>query len=293
MKPGAYGPFRYTPIGHRPRLELPGGARVALWVMPAIEFFRLDADVPVAAGGTGAPAPDVMTWGIRDYGNRVGIFRLMEVLDRYGIRATAALNSDICIHHPEIVEAGVARSWDWMGHNQMNAQRLNAVPPDQESGIIRATLDTIAAEVGARPAGWIGSGLAETWNTLEYLADEGVRYVSDWSNDDQPYWIELESGKRLVSLPYTPQLADKWVFEFAHHTADDYRRMACRHFDVLYREGQRSGRVMDLGLHPYVIGTPSRIGALEGILEHIAQHEGVWYATGAEIAAYYADGSQP
>ena len=157
MKPGPYGPFPYSPIIRRPRLAWPGGARVALWVVPNIEFFSLET----RPGGLGpGKIPDIPIWAMRDYGNRVGVFRLMEVLDRYGVRATVALNSDICVHHPEIIEEGEKRRWEWMGHNQSNSRRLNEVPAEEEPTIIRDTLDTIARVSGKRPVGWLGAGTA-------------------------------------------------------------------------------------------------------------------------------------
>ena len=153
MKPGPYGPFPYSPIVRRPRLEWPGGAHVALWVVPNIEFFSLET----RPGGLGpGKIPDIPIWAMRDYGNRVGVFRLMEVLDRYGVRATVALNSDICIHHPEIIEEGEKRHWEWMGHNQSNSAastkcRLKRSPGS--SAIPSTPLRARAA--GGRSAGWV------------------------------------------------------------------------------------------------------------------------------------------
>lgn len=287
MKPGAYGPFPYSPIVDRPRLTWPGGARVALWVIPNIEFFALDDSVPSGAGGSGIKPPDVPTWASRDYGNRVGVFRMMEVMDRYGVRGTVALNSDVCVHHPEIIAAGKERQWEWMGHNQTNTTRLNAVPAEQERGLIDRTLSTIAAATGTNPAGWLGSGLQETWSTLDHLAAAGLEYVADWVNDDQPYFMNLEGGKRIVSIPYSWYINDKPAYEHDGRTADEFREMMCRQFDVLYREGASSGRVMAIALHPYLTGLPFRIGALDDALEYICRHEGVWRATGAEIVRHY------
>jgi len=173
MKPARCGPFPYSPIIHRPPLQWPNGAHVALWVIPNIEFFALDEKVPPAAGGTSAPVPDVPTWSSRDYGNRVGVFRLMEVLDRHGIRATVALNSEVCAEHPVIIEEGNKRNWEWMGHCESNTRRLNEAPPGDEPRIIKNALATIERATGARPRGWLGSGLQETWDTLDLLAAEG------------------------------------------------------------------------------------------------------------------------
>ena len=114
MKPGAYGPFPYSPIIRRPRIEWPNGARLALWIIPNVEFFALNERVPP---NPQEKLPDVPTWSVRDYGNRIGVFRLMRVLDRYNFRATVALNSELCAHHPIIIEEGRARQWEWMGHN--------------------------------------------------------------------------------------------------------------------------------------------------------------------------------
>jgi peptidoglycan/xylan/chitin deacetylase (PgdA/CDA1 family) len=288
MKPAPYGPFPYSPIISRPALKWPDGARVALWVVPNVEFFSLAEKVPPAAGGSGGPVPDVPAWAIRDYGNRVGIFRLMGVLDRHGIRATVALNSELCAQHPEIIAEGNRRHWEWMGHNESNTRRLNAVPPEEEAGIIARTLATIAEATGKRPVGWLGSGLQETWDTLDLLAAQGCEYVGDWVNDDQPYMMTLEQGRRIVAMPYTQEINDKPVFERAHRTAAEFRDMICAQFDVLYREGADSGRVMAIAIHPYLTGVPHRIDAFDAALAYISAHRGVWKATGAEIARCYA-----
>jgi len=287
MRPAAYGPFPYSPIIHRPKLSWPNGAYVALWVIPNIEFFSLDEKVPLGGGGTGTPVPDVPSWSARDYGNRVGVFRLMEVLDRHGIRGTVALNSDVCVQHPAIIEEGQKRRWEWMGHNESNTRRLNDVPPDEEPAVIKRTLAVIEKATGKRPAGWLGSGLQETWSTVDLLADAGVEYVCDWANDDQPYIMSLDGGRRITSIPYSYEINDKPAYERRNRTAREFQDMICRQFDVLYREGAQSGRVMAIALHPYLSGVPHRIGALDEALAYICKHEHVWKATGAEIARHY------
>jgi allantoinase len=293
MKPAPYGPFPYSPIIRRPPLIWPDGARVALWIIPNIEFFSLAEKVPAAAGGSGAPVPDVPAWSVRDYGNRVGVFRLMGVLDRYGIRATVALNSELCAQHPEIIEEGNRRRWEWMGHNESNTRRLNEAAPGEEAGIIHRALATIERAAGTRPVGWLGSGLQETWDTLDLLAAEGCEYVGDWVNDDQPYAMTLDGGRWIVAMPYSQEINDKPVFERQHRTADEFRDMICQQFDVLYREGAESGRVMAIAIHPYLSGVPHRIDALDAALAHICRHDGVWKATGAEIARHYLAQAKP
>jgi peptidoglycan/xylan/chitin deacetylase (PgdA/CDA1 family) len=288
MKPAPYGPFPWSPIGSRPTLRWPGGARVALWVIPNIEFFSLADTIPAGSGGTGTPAPDVPMWSARDYGNRVGVFRLMKVLEHHGVRGTVALNSSVCVHHPAIVEAGCRLGWEWMGHNETNTRRLNEVPAEEEARIIADSLATIERATGVRPRGWLSSGLQETWHTLDLLAAHGCEYVCDWTNDDQPYRMTLDAGREILSVPYSHEINDKPAFEKQHRTADEFRDMICRQFDVLYEEGAESGRVMAIALHPYLTGVPHRIGALDAALEYIGRHQGVWRATGGEIARHFA-----
>ena len=286
--PSSYGPFPYSPIISRPKLTWPNGAHVAFWVIPNIEFFALDENVPAAAGGTGIAPPDVPTWAARDYGNRIGVFRLMNVLERHGVRGTVALNSNLCAQHPIILEEGKKRGWEWMGHNQTNTVRLNSVPPEQEPIVIRDTLKTIEDATGTRPRGWLGSGLQETWNTPDFLAREGCTYVADWVNDDQPYRMTLPEGRSLISMPYSTELNDKPVFEKRNWTGEQFGEMIRRQFDVLYREGADSGRVMAIALHPYLTGVPHRIDAFDEALAYITRHEHVWLATGSEIADHYS-----
>lgn len=280
MEPRRYGPYDYEPIIDRRPLEWPGGARVAFWVIPNIEMFALDERMPDGPG----LVPDVSAWGKRDYGNRVGVFRMMEVMSRHGVRGTVALNSDVCDAHPRIVEECVRFGWELMGHCESNTCRLNeAGSEDEARRIIATTLERIERATGTRPKGWLGAGRQETWETLDALVAEGCTYVVDWDSDDQPVLMEV-SGGHIVSMPYGAGVSDKQAFELHHQSADDFEKMVCRAFDVLYREGAETARVAAISLHPYIIGTPHRIGALDRALAHVRRHDGVWLATGGEIA---------
>jgi peptidoglycan/xylan/chitin deacetylase (PgdA/CDA1 family) len=279
MQPRRYGPFPYTPIIRRPKLAWPNGARVALWVIPNIEFFPLDERMPDGPGGSGGIIPDVHTWSIRDYGNRVGVFRIMDVLARHGIRGTAALNSEACDAHPAVIEEAVKLGWEFMGHNQSNLRRLNTMPAERERAVVHGALRRIEAATGRKVAGWLSSGLQETWNTVDYLAEFGCKYVADWVNDDQPYVMTLERGT-ICSIPYSVEINDKTAIEFHHLSPEGFDAMIRRQFDVLHREGAQSGRVMAIALHPYIMGAPHRIGALDSALGYIVAHQHVWLATG-------------
>jgi peptidoglycan/xylan/chitin deacetylase (PgdA/CDA1 family) len=289
MKPAAYGPFTFSLIDRRPKLVLPGDARVALWVITNIEFFALDRAMPGDSnerpkGNEGTP--QVRHWAQRDYGNRVGIVRLMNLLKKYDIRSTVALNSDICDVHPQIVEACAALDWEFIGHNRTNLARLNEIPLDEERDTIRHVLDRIGQATGKRPVGWLGSGLQETWNTLDHLIAEGCTYVADWVNDDQPYTMTVD-GKSIVSIPYSYELNDMAAIVRSKCTPGEFERMIKDQFDVLYEEGASSGRVMAIALHPFIMGQPHRIASLERALQYICGFPGVWKATGSEIASHY------
>ncbi|TAK86420.1 MAG: polysaccharide deacetylase [Betaproteobacteria bacterium] len=289
MKPAPYGPFPYRPITRRPRLDLPGGARLALWVVTNIEFFPLDRPMPGDANerpGSNAPTPMVRHWAQRDYGNRVGVFRLMEALSKRGIRSSVALNADVCEHHPEIIEECVRLGWELMGHNRTNVERLNEVSADKERELIRSCLERIERASGRRPVGWLGSGLQETWNTLDHLAAEGCLYVADWVNDDQPYLMDI-GGRQLVSVPYSYEINDTAAIVRSKYTPPEFERMIRDQFEVLWREGERSARVMAICLHPYVSGQPHRMPALERALDYVCGFDGVWKATGEEIARHF------
>jgi allantoinase len=286
MQPSAYGPFKYIPITERPRLSWPGGAHVALWVIPNLEFFPLTTGLaghPFEAKGK---SPSVRAWAQRDYGNRVGIWRIMDVLDKFAIRATAAVNADICIQHPQIIRAGVERDWEFMGHNITNTVRLTELDQVAERETVVHCVKVISDTAGKRPLGWLGSALAENWHTLETLIDEGFRYVADWTNDDQPYLMSV-SGRSIASIPYSYEVNDSPFLYYRNGTIDEFEKLICRQFDVLYEEGAASGRVMAICLHPFIIGVPHRIRGLENALRYIATHQKVWYATGSEIIEHY------
>ena len=233
-----------------------------------------------------AHIPNVRNWSVRDYGNRVGVWRLMETMTRHGMRGTAALNSEVCNHHPEVIAEMVRLGWELMGHNETNALRLTEMKPEAERTSILRALDTIEKASGQRPKGWLGAGLAETWHTLDHLCEGGVRYVCDWVNDDQPYTMDV-GNPRMVSLPYSVQINDVPAYFDYKQSVPEFEQMIRRQFDTLYREGGESGRVMAIAVHPFVTGQAHRIQALDKALDYICGHEGVWKATGWEIVEHY------
>jgi len=283
MKPQPYGPFAYKPINNRPKLSWPEGARVAFWVVPNIEVFALDEKIP---GGVNN-IPDVSAWGRRDYANRVAVFRLIDVMARYDVRGTVALNSDVCDVCPEVVEECLKHGWEMMGHCESNTRLLiDADSEEEATRIVHDTLARIEKAIGKKPKGWLSAGRQETWNTVDILVREGCSYTVDWDNDDQPVLMDI-GGKPLVSMPYGAGVSDMQAFNRYYYTPEDFERMIKRAFDVLYRESEESGRVVAISLHPYLIGLPHRIDALDKGLEYICSHKGVWRATGEEIVNHF------
>ena len=176
--------------------------------------------------------------------------------------------------------------WEFMGHNKTNTTRLTALEAGQERELIRYCTHRLTEATGKRPLGWLGSGLAETWHTLDNLAEEGYLYVSDWVNDDQPYRMK-SGGNELVYLPYSYEVNDSNQINYRFATGEDFGQIVRNTFDVLYAEGAESARVMAICLHPFMTGVPHRIGALDRALAYIKGHDGVWFATGEEIVRAY------
>jgi allantoinase len=262
--------FDYSPIVDRPPLKWPAGAYLAVWVVPNNEHYELEM--------IGAKA-DVRNLSHRDYGNRVGIWRMMEALTDFGMRGTVALNAAVCRHYPRVLEEVLKLDWELMGHGLTNSQANHELKPDDERRMIAETLAEIGRFQGTRPRGWLGPGLSETVHTLDLLQAAGVEYVCDWVNDDQPY--RMRNG--LYSIPYTIELNDRPVFREPWTAPWDFERMIRDSFDVLYREGETHGRVLCLALHPFITGQPNKIGALRSALQYITSHDRVWLATGSEI----------
>ncbi|MBI3075943.1 MAG: polysaccharide deacetylase family protein [Deltaproteobacteria bacterium] len=284
-----HGRFDYSPIIRRPPLRWPNNARVALWVIPNIEHFLFEGHgTPISPRSVGF-TPDVLNYAWRDYAPRVGIWRLMELLDRHGIRATVALNSAVCQYNPAIIEEGVKRNWEWMGHGITNSTPIPTLgSEDEEREVIQTVYTTIKQATGRAPEGWLGPGLSETVHTPDLLAEVGFTYLCDWCNDDQPYPMRTKRG-RLISVPYSIEINDISSILTKAYTAAEFGQMIRDQFDVLYAEGARSGRVMAIALHPFIIGVPSRIKYLDQALTYILGHPDVWVTTGGEIAGWYRD----
>jgi peptidoglycan/xylan/chitin deacetylase (PgdA/CDA1 family) len=274
--------YDHNPLPTRPRLTWPDGKRVAFYVglniehflpgKPSTSIWPLDID------------PDPLNHGWREYGARVGIWRTIDILDRYGVRASALLNSDVAQHNPEIIKAGVERDWAWLAHGRTNSILHTGYEPEEERRVLTEITDTIETAAGQRPRGWMGPGLTETHNTPQLLSELGYQYVLDWTNDDQPYRLNVPG---MLSVPYTVELNDLGLF-LRGLTGPDFLQMVKDQYDVLRDDSADTGRVMALALHPFVIGQPFRAKYLDLALQYLAAQPDIWITTSDEIAAHYA-----
>jgi allantoinase len=276
--------YGYSPITEREPIRWPDGARVAFYVGLNVEHFHLDRPSTSLVEATASLVPDALNYGWRDYGNRVGIWRVIEALDRHGVRASVLLNSEVTEHYPEIIRAGLGRDWAWLAHGSTNSTLHADLGEDEERAALADIVTAIEKATGRRPRGWMGPALTETFRTPALLAELGLSYVLDWTNDDQPYALNVPG---IFSVPYSVELNDLGIFTMHGLTGPDFLQMFTDHLDQVYADSADSGRVVALALHPFVIGQPARTKYLELALEYVMNHPGIWITTSDDLLAHY------
>jgi len=280
------GLYDYIPYNRRPRIAWPNGAKIAVWVAPNIEFYEFTPPPNPQRTPWARPLPDVLAYSHRDYGNRVGWWRMMEAMDDAGFRGSVSLNVALCDHHPEIIEACAKRDWEFFSHGIYNTRYTYGMSPDQERAIIEDSIETIRKWTGQKLSGWLAPALSNNTWTMDLLAEYGVDYTCDLFHDDQPMPVNVKSG-RLISMPYSLEMNDVIVYNTNLYSPRHYGEAIKRQFDQLREEGETSGTVMCIPLHPYLVGQPHRIDPFAEALRYIAQHDDVWLATGREIAEHF------
>jgi allantoinase len=289
-----HGHYDWSPLNaDRPALGWPGDARVALCVivnLGHVAWRHPDGSYqpPNLAGGYGpGPFPDVTAWSHREYGHRVGVFRVLDVLDKYGIKPTVALDVLTAENYPFLVRHCLGRGCEVIAHGVSVSQMITSRMSDQEEReYIHTSVDALTRAIGSAPVGWLGPEYGESQRTPRLLAQAGIRYVCDWVNDEQPYPLNVPEGE-LYALPIALPVDDVNALWDRRIDIDRYKEMIKETFETLYREGATNGRLLVLHLHPWLIGQPFRIGCLDEALSHIMNHQGVWAATGAEIIDWY------
>jgi peptidoglycan/xylan/chitin deacetylase (PgdA/CDA1 family) len=293
--------YPWSPIVTRPVLRWPSGSRVALAVIVNLEHWDWDIPKgwPLAVSPLGGPEglwtgnppphafPDIGGYGNHEYGNRVGVFRVLDVLKKHGITPTLALDKAVADHYPALVEAGAQIGAEFIAHGLSRRRIIHAgMSEDEERTYIRDSIEAVEKATGKRPVGWSGPDFQETQRTPYLLAAEGIRYVCDWGNDEQPYRMQPKTGE-LYSLGVNLFLDDNYIHQRGRRTINETSLLWRDWFDGLYADGAVNGRLMVLNLHPWVIGQPWRIRHLDEVLSHIMSSDGVWSATGIEIIEWF------
>lgn len=283
--------FAHQPTIQRPPLSWPGGARVALWITVPVEFFPLDAPAqpfrPLGALALGYP--DLWNASSRDYGLRIGIYRIMRALDDVSVRATAAVNAAIAGRYPRIVDEIAKRNWEFVANGRdMGHVHHGGMAIDDEGALIQNARATLTEASGAPISGWHSPGRSHSRNTLALLAEQGFSYVTDWANDDMPYTVTTPSG-HLCAMPLAYEWSDRHLLVQHNLTADDYVEQTLQALDRLHLEAEQygGGRILSLSVTPWILGYPHRIAALRRLLAKILDSGSVWPATGSEIVAVF------
>jgi allantoinase len=286
--------YRWSPMIRRGTLRWPDKARVALCVLVTLEHLEWNPppgtyQSPTVAGGRGSrPFPNYLRFSHREYGHRVGIFRVLETLARHDVPATIPMDAMTAEHYPYLVRYCLDHGAELIAHGISGSRMITSrMSEAEEREYIGQSVQTLRTASGRASVGWMGPESGESSRTPHLLAEAGLRYVCDWANDDQPYPLETRAGT-LVSLPAMLDLDDVNALWDRFMPIDAYGRMIKSAFDVLYRDGARNGRLMVITLHPWLIGQPFRVGVLDDALNHIRRRGGVWAATGAEIVDWYS-----
>ncbi|MDG1437700.1 MAG: polysaccharide deacetylase family protein [Emcibacteraceae bacterium] len=280
--------YDWSMLTDRKAVNWPNGKKLALWVNVSLQFFPLDQKgVPIKPpGGMTMPYPDLRHYSLRDYGNRVGIYRLLKAFDKYGVNATYAVNAELAKRVPYLMAALKERGVELLGHG-WNMDTIHHNDMDDEADIIKKSLETLSQYSSQEITGWLSPGRFESNKTPEYLADAGVKYFCDWVNDDMPYEFRTKSGP-LTAMPLSNELEDRFILLSNLHSEQSYGDQIKDAADMLISEAhEQGGRVLGLSLHPWMMGQPHRIRVLEDILDYLMSKEEVWSASASELLAHW------
>lgn len=278
--------FEYSAIVDRPRLKLPRGARLVVW--PVVNVEEWDITRPMPRGVSNPPGgvsvvPDIQNWGWHEYGMRVGIWRILEVLERYRIKPTLSINAKVCETRPRFAQAALDAGWEFMAHcyMQMPIHKL-----EDQRAMMRQTIEVLKRFTGHLPTGWLGPGRGQTYATLDYIAESGFKWFGDYVMDDQPFWVKTLHGP-ILSLPYSVELNDITIMLNGQHESDAMLKRVRDAFGTLYREAASGARILAFGVHPYVSGAAHRIRYFDAMLGYLRRHKGVVFWNGEQIYNWY------
>jgi allantoinase len=289
--------YDYVPLIARNPLKFPNGARVALILTINLETWDLtkDTDRPYYAGGPSilpdilpGNTPDFPNFAWREYGQRIGIWRLLDLFDSLGAKASCTANAVTFERRRAMTDAVLERGWELLAHNWEQGELLTsfAHDPEREREIVLRTLDLYEKYTGRKAKGWLSSSLRGTLQTADMLAEYGCTFYCDIMNDDQPSLLRTPHGP-IVSVPYSNEINDFTFITRRNYTTEEFAQALIEELDVLHEEGAVTGRIMNVGLHPHVSGRAHRVRALREFIEHAQSLPGIWWATREEIADWY------
>ncbi|MFV8819349.1 polysaccharide deacetylase family protein [Haliea sp. E17] len=284
--------YQWSMLSERPPIRWPDGKPLALWVNVCLQFFPLNQQgkpFPVPGGMT-MPYPDLRHFTLRDYGNRVGIYRILRALDQYGVRASFAVNSALAERAPQLLRTLAARGDEFVAHGvHMDALHYGGQAEAEERELVARCLDTLRKASGQAVTGWLSPARNESERTPELLREHGIEYFCDWVNDDMPYPFHTAGGD-LWAMPLSTELEDRFVLMNNLHSEQSWLEQVSDACDFLLQEAQDSGsgRILALNIHPWLLGQPHRIGKLEQALQRITGKAGVWSAPPGEILAAFS-----
>lgn len=295
MQDGAKDPglYDFTPYRGRKPIVWPGGKKVAVWVSPNLEYYEIDPPANPHRKSWAKPHPDVVGYSHRDHANRVGHWRMAEVMSKHGFPGSVSLSVALCQHHPEVVADANARGWEFFSHGIYNTRYSYGMDETQERAIIEDSIRTVHEATGQTIRGWLAPALTHTPRTLDLIAEYGMDYTCDLYHDDQPFPVKVTKGS-LISLPYSLEVNDHYGFFIYNMSPREYAQTLIRQYERLAAE--ESGTVMCIPLHSYLIGQPQRIGAFEEVLRHIAADAGeggrAWITRAGDIANAWKESQQ-
>ena len=278
-----HGRFAYSAIHQRPDFRWPNGARLAVYLGFNIEHFAFGEGLGANFGPV-SPQPDILNYSWREYGNRVGVWRCLELFDALDLPTGALVNTALYDHCPEVIAACVARGDEIIGHGHTNAERQDHLPEAMERELLQSCRELIALHSGAAPTGWLSPWIAESAVTPDLLAETGYHYTLNWCHDDQPVVMQTR-GRPIWSIPYPQELNDIPMVMGRQMDMQDFAQMIIDNFEEMLAQSQRQSLVMGIALHPYIVGQPYRLRHLRRALQHIAAHRNdIWFTTPGAIA---------
>jgi hypothetical protein len=283
-----HGRFDYQPITRRRDWIWPNGSRLAVYLGFNLEHFAFGDGLGACLGPV-SPPPDVLNYSWREYGNRVGAWRCLELFTQLGLPAAAILNTALYDHCPELVAACVERGDELVAHGHTNAERQGGWAEDAERDLLASCAERIARESGQAPSGWLSPWISESPATPDLLAETGYHYTLNWCHDDQPTALRTRSGRDLWAVPYPQELNDIPMIVARGMDARDFFDVVLDNFQEMLAQSAAAPLVMGLALHPYIVGQPYRLRHLRNALEKLARARDagqVWFSTPGAIARH-------